>query len=75
MSGRVTLTDDALATIDGERRAKRTIRCIEDGMALSRDVLLNEVQDVLAADGVYVRATPRLRGFLRAVAKRLEGTR
>lgn len=75
MSARLTLTDDALATIDGERRAKRTIRCIEHGMALSRDVLLHEVQDVLATDDVYLRATPRLRGFLRAVAKKIEGAK
>lgn len=75
MSARVTVTDDALAAVDGERRALRTIRCIEDGMALSRDLLMHEVQDTLAADGVYVKATPRLRGFLRAVAKRLEGAR
>jgi hypothetical protein len=73
MSARVTMTDDALATIDGERRAKRTIRCIEHCMALSRDVLLHEVQDALAADGVSLRATPRLRGFLRTVARKIEG--
>jgi hypothetical protein len=61
--------------IDGDRRAKRVIRCIEDGMALSPDSLLHELQDVFGSDGEYPKVTARVRAFMRAVAKRLEGAR
>jgi hypothetical protein len=44
-------------------------------MALSPDSLLHELQDVFAADGEYPKATPRVRAFVRVLAKRLEGVR
>jgi hypothetical protein len=75
MSALVSLPDDALAAVDGDKRAKRAIRCVEHGMALSPDHLLHELQDVIAADGAYLNATPRMRGFMRAIGKRLEGKR
>lgn len=73
MSARVTVPECALAVIDGERRALRAIRCIEDRIALSSDHLLHELQDVLAMDAVNLKVTPRLRGFARTLTKRLEG--
>ncbi len=60
---------------DGVRRAKRAVSCIEDCMAISPDHLLNEVLDVLAIDSVYVKATPRMRGFMRVLAKRVESAK
>ena len=75
MSTRVNLPEDALAYVDGEKCAKRAIRCVEHGMALSKDYLLHELQDVIATDGAHLKATPMLRGFMRAISKRLEGTR
>ena len=75
MSAGVNIPQDALDAVDGDKRAQRAIRCIVDGMAMSPDHLLHEVQDVLATDAVYVKATPRLRAFVRALAKRLEGVR
>jgi hypothetical protein len=75
MNARLTIPDDALNVIDGDKRAKRAIRCIEHGMALSADLLLHELQDAFAIDGQYVKATPRVRGFMRAIAKHLEGTK
>ena len=75
MSARVDVSQVALDCIDGEQRAKRVIRCIEHGMALSPDSLLHELQDVFASDGEYPKATPRVRAFVRVLAKRLEGVR
>ncbi len=75
MSARVAVPEDALAAIDGERRAKRAIRCIEHGMALTPDSLLHEALDALAVDGEHPKVTPRLRAFMRAVSKRLEGAK
>jgi hypothetical protein len=75
MSARTDVPRAAMDCIDGERRAKRVIRCIEHGMALSPDSLLHELQDVFAADGEYPKATPRVRAFVRVLAKRLEGVR
>ena len=75
MSARLNVPQAAMDCIDGERRAKRAIRCIEDGMALSPDSLLHELQDVFAADGEHPKATPRVRAFVRVIAKRLEGAR
>lgn len=71
----VGIPQGALDAVDGEKRAQRAIGCIADGMALSSDYLLHELQDMLATDSVYLKATPRLRGFMRALAKRLEGAR
>jgi hypothetical protein len=75
MSARVDIPQAALDGVDGERRAKRVIRCIEHGMALSPDTLLHELQDAFASDGEHPKATPRVRAFMRAIAKRLEGAR
>ena len=75
MSVRGTIPHDALDAVDGDKRAQRAIRCVEVGMAMSPDYLLKELQDVRASDAVYVKATPRLRGFMSALAKRLEGVR
>ena len=72
MSARLDIPCDALAAVDGEKRA---IRCAEHGMALSPDHLLHELQDAFAVDGQYVKPTPRVRGFMRAIAKHLEGTK
>jgi hypothetical protein len=75
MSSRLYVPQAAMDCIDGERRAKRAIRCIEHGMAMLPDSLLHELQDVFAADGEYPKATPRMRAFVRVIAKRLEGVR
>jgi hypothetical protein len=75
MSAGAGVPQAAMDAVDGERRAKRAIRCIEDGMALSPDSLLHELQDALAVDGEHPKATPRVRAFMRAISKRLEGAR
>ena len=75
MSAPVNTPADALAAVDGDRKAKRAIRCIEDGKAPSPDHLLHEIQCAIAVDGAYLKPTPRLRAFMRAIAKRLEGAR
>jgi hypothetical protein len=72
MSARVYIPQVAMDSIDGERRANRAIRAITDGMALSPDFLLHELQDVFESDGEFPNATARARAFMRAIMKRLE---
>ena len=75
MSARLNVLQAAMDCIDGERRARRAIRSIEHGMAPSPDCHLHELQETLATDTVHLNATPRLRGFMRALAEQLEGVR
>jgi hypothetical protein len=74
VTARILVPHEATDVIDGEKRADRDGRCIVDGFA-GPDHLLLGVLDVLEADGVCVKATARLRGYLRRVQKRMGGGR
>lgn len=75
MSARVDILDEVLEAVDGDRRAQQALRSIEQGVAACPDHLLHELLDVLMNEGTFFHASPRLRGFMRAIAKRLENVR
>ncbi len=74
MNARVEVPDQVSDSIGGQRAGERTVHVHRDGFA-HPDRLLHDLVDVVAADGQPLQATPRLRGFCRAVAKALEGGR
>jgi hypothetical protein len=74
MTARILMPADADALIDGEKRAKRDERCVRDGFA-GPDQYLHGVLDALEVDGVRVKATARLRGYLRHIQKLAEAGR
>lgn len=59
------------ALLAGERAAERVVRAVRDGFA-DTDRLLAEFVAVAGDGGQAVRVTPALRGFSRALQKRLE---
>ena len=67
--------DPALEAIDGQNTGNEGVREIDAGTA-PPDLLLRRLRDVIEADGGRpVVATPRLRGFCRAIQKALERRR
>ena len=73
MIGSTSTRDIVADALEGEREAKRAVRCAVDGVARP-DELLRSLQDVLEADQIIVAGTPRLRAWARAVQKALEAS-
>jgi hypothetical protein len=65
-----TVVDQAL---DGERRARRLLRCWKDGMPTGADAMLHELQDIALEHGRAFAPSPAIRAFCRAIQKTLEG--
>jgi hypothetical protein len=72
VTARIDLPDVVEQALDGERRARRLLRCWQDAMPTGADALLHELLDLALEYGRPVAPSPAVRAFCRAIQKSLE---
>jgi hypothetical protein len=72
MTAHLELPLAAEHALAGSRAARATIRAVREASS-GPDLVLHDLLDAAAADGVAIDPTPRLRAFCRALQKYMEG--
>lgn len=72
MTARLEFPSGTEQAFAGGRAARATTRAVRAGVS-SPDLVLHDLLDAAAADGVAIDPTPRLRAFCRALQKYMEG--